>query len=89
MGLVLPRGVTLDFCEGLSGKRLDPPAALTSGIQHDLLSWANASRPPLNGIHFIGAAYIRHGNFGEFDRRVRKAALTRVQKQEADEEKNN
>jgi hypothetical protein len=89
MRLVLPRGVTLDFCEGLSGKRLYPPAALTSGIQHELLSWANASRPPLNGIHLIWTAYIRHGNFGEFDSSLRGGMLARVEKKEGEKEKNN
>jgi hypothetical protein len=89
MGLVLPIGIALDLCEWLSSERLYPPAAFTPGIQHDLLSWANASRPPLDNIHLIWTAYIRHGDFGEFDRRAKSAALTRIQKEEAEEEKDN
>src|SRR5260370_10784595 len=69
MGLVLPPGIALDFCEWLSSERLYPPAAFTLGIQDDLLSWTNASRPSLNAIHLIWTACIRHRNFSEFDGR--------------------
>jgi hypothetical protein len=69
MGLVLPIGIALDFREWLSSERLYPPAAITFGIQDDLLSWADVSRPSLNGIHLIWTACISHRNFGEFDGR--------------------
>jgi hypothetical protein len=92
MGLVLPLGIALDFREWLSSERLYPPAAVTFGIQDDLLSWANASRLSLNGIHLIWTAYIRHRNFGEFDGRFWNAVLTPVKKEEeatAEEEEKN
>jgi hypothetical protein len=67
---------------------LYPPAAIAFGIQNDPLFWANAGHPSCDGVHVVQTAYGCQGNFGEFDGRLRNAALTPIKKEDAEKQKN-